>query len=171
MTFRVNQRSKQAAMSIYAFFSRVCPFLIPRRAIVMLGALAWSSLALGGEIHDAAMNGDLDKVKALLTDNPDLVNSITPDNGWTPLLYAAGHGHKDVAELLLANKADANAKDPFGFTPLTLVADHGHKDMAELLLAYKADVNARTKGGSTPLLLGGVQWQPRSGGAVAAQQR
>ena len=46
-------------MNIYAFFSRVCPCLIPRRAIVMLGCAGWSSLALVGEIHDAAMNGEL----------------------------------------------------------------------------------------------------------------
>ena len=41
----------------------------------MLVALVWSSLAFCGEIHDAAKDGDLEKVKALLKDNPDLVNS------------------------------------------------------------------------------------------------
>ena len=31
---------------------------------------------------------------------------------------AAGRGHKDVVELLLANKAEVNAKDNDGETPL-----------------------------------------------------
>jgi hypothetical protein len=41
----------------------------------MLIALAWSSLAFCGEIHDAIRNGDLARVQALLKDNPDLANS------------------------------------------------------------------------------------------------
>jgi len=125
---------------------------ILRLAAVLLFALARNGPAYGGEIHDAAERGAVEKVKALLKANPDLVNRITPTNEWTPLMYAAGHGHQDVAELLLANQADPNAKDVFGFTPLVYVADFGKKDMAGLLVAYKGDVNARTKGGETALL-------------------
>ncbi len=77
---------------------------------VTLVALVWSSLAFCGEIHDAAQNGDLAKVKALLKANPDLVSS-KDTNGMTPLHCAAVKGHKDVAELLLANKAEVNARD------------------------------------------------------------
>ena len=36
----------------------------------------------------------------------------------TLLHYAALKNHKDLAELLLANKADVNAKDNYGNTPL-----------------------------------------------------
>ena len=46
-----------------------------------------------------AQRGDLEKVKALLKDNPDLVSS-KDTNGWMPLHAAAIDGHKDVAELL-----------------------------------------------------------------------
>ena len=65
----------------------------------------------------------------------------------TPLHAAAYNGYKDVAELLLANKADVNAKDSDGMTPLHMAASNGHKDVAELLLANKAEVNARTNSG------------------------
>jgi ankyrin repeat protein len=40
---------------------------------------------------------------------------------------------KDVVELLLANKADINAKDNHGGTPLLMAEETGQKDVAELL--------------------------------------
>ena len=50
--------------------------------------------------------------------------------------YAATYGHKDVVELLLANRADVNAKDYKGNTPLHDAVDNGYKDVAELLLQH-----------------------------------
>jgi ankyrin repeat protein len=114
--------------------------------------LAWSSLAFCGEIHDAAKNGDLNKVKDLLLANPDLVSNIDT-NGLSPLHIAARSGHKSVAELLLANKADVNARDKADRTPLEFAVLRGHKDIADLLLANRADVNARDKNDNTPLIL------------------
>ena len=107
-----------------------------------------------GSIHAAAQDGDLERVKALLKDKPDLISS---KSSWNPcgttLHYAASNGRKDVVELLLANKADVNAKDDDGKTPLHSASENGHKEVAELLLASKANVNARNKNGATPLLL------------------
>src|ERR1022692_742771 len=105
-------------------------------------------------IHDAATSGDLGKVKALLKGNPDLIDK----SGMTPLHWAASRGHKDVAELLLANKADVNARNTgptrlnIGMTPLHYAAGSGHKAVVELLVANGADVNARS-GRVTPLHL------------------
>jgi len=132
-------------------FSRLCHSLIPRCAAVTLVALAWSSLAFCGEIHDAVKRGDLEKVKALLKDNPNLVFSKDDSHGATPLHIAAFIGRTDVAELLLANKADVNAKDINGLTPLHVAAGYGHKDVANLFLANKANVNAKSNSGQTPL--------------------
>jgi len=53
--------------------------------------------------------------------------------------------------LLLASKAEVNAKDNSGQTPLHLAAGMGHKDVTELLLASKAEVNAKSEIGWTPL--------------------
>jgi TonB family protein len=58
-----------------------------------------------------------------------------------------------VAELLLANHADVNAKAHDGTTPLYWASSNGHKDVAELLLANHAEVDAKTDIGTTPLLL------------------
>ncbi len=68
--------------------------------------------------------------------------------GWTPLHCTAEMDRKDVAELLLANGADVNARDEGDGTPLHLA---WHEDVAELLLAAGADVNAKAKNGWTPL--------------------
>ena len=71
----------------------------------------------------------------------------------TPLHCAAfGVQHqKDMAELLLANKAKVNAKDSQGRTPLHYAAIGSHKDVVELLLTNKAAINARDRNGKTPL--------------------
>src|SRR5713101_2106293 len=101
-------------------------------------------------IDRAVKDGDLEKVKALLKGNPDLVFN-GDGRGWTPVHYAAHWGQKEVAELLLANKADVNAQDNYGMTPLHCAVAQGYKDLAELLLANKADVNAQDNEGVTPL--------------------
>ena len=48
--------------------------------LIALHALAWISLALGSEIHDAAGHGDVEEIRALLKSNPDLLNS--KDEKW-----------------------------------------------------------------------------------------
>ena len=135
---------------------RLCRSPILRLAAVLLVALLWSRAGFGGEIHDAASKGDLEKVKALLKDNPKVVFSLATnkdEEGSTPLHFAALKGHLDVVALLLASKADVNAKNNEGSTPLHYAAVHDHKDVAELLLASKADVNAKNKYNDTPLHL------------------
>ena len=78
---------------------------------------ATTSVRAGTNIHGAAKNGDLEGIKALLKDNPNLVFS-KGTNGATPLHYAAANGHKEVVEVLLTNHAEVNAKDNGGSTPL-----------------------------------------------------
>jgi len=61
------------------------------------------------------------------------------------LHFAAFNDHKDIADLLLAKGAAVNAKTDKGVTPLHWAAMKGHKDVVELLLANTADVNAQTE--------------------------
>lgn len=131
---------------------------ILHRAVVIMAVSAW--IIVGSschrsdrgalEIRDAMRKSDLPQIQALLKSDPSVV-SRKDENGWTPLHFAAAEGHKDVAELLIANKADVNARNNHGSTPLHDAAYEGHKDVAELLVANKADVSARNNDGSTPL--------------------
>jgi ankyrin repeat protein len=132
------------------FLNRLCRFINPCFAGVTLIALVCSTAAFCGEIHDAAAAGDLAKVKALLKENPQLVFN-KGDFDMTPLHWAVLKGNKDVAELLLVNKADVNAKDNGGDTPLYYAAKHGYKEVIEFLLSNGSDVNATNKDGWTPL--------------------
>jgi len=96
-----------------------------------------------GSLHEAVKAGDLEKVKALLKDNPDLVLSRNEMGGGTPLHCALLRDETDVLKFLLANNAEVDAKDDMSETPLHLAAILGHKEVAELLLANKAEVNAK----------------------------
>jgi ankyrin repeat protein len=49
------------------------------------------------------------------------------------LHFAAQNGHDDVVVLLLAKKAELNAKAKGGATPMHLAMLQGHKDLAEWL--------------------------------------
>jgi ankyrin repeat protein len=138
-------------MNRSSFLSRLFRLPILRFAIVILFAFTWSRIAFCGEIHDAAMRGDLKKVRKLLKKNPTLIASKNK-NGWMPLHYVAMYGHKDVAESLLVYGADVNAKTNGGQTPLHNTMPLDRIGIAELLLANGAMVNIKDKyGGNTPL--------------------
>lgn len=101
----------------------------------------------------AVKNGDLEIVKELLAGNPGLVRS--KDDESTTLLHIAAFNHQRViAELLLTDGAEVDARDKSNVTPLMAAAvTPGGADVMKLLLAKGADVNAKTQGGVTALLM------------------
>ncbi len=129
------------------------------------GAIGW--------FYSAAATGDLKTVNALLEQHPewDLARYKDPSTGGTPLHVAAENGHADIVAVLLAHKAEVNARNNLGQTPLhkaacyrklatgnvlhlggpTQAEKHMHRDVAALLLAHKAHVNVKDKDGKTPL--------------------
>ena len=90
-----------------------------------------ATTAFADPIHDAAKTGDLAGVQAELDKGADV--NAKNESGVTPLLWAAWKGHKEVAELLIANGADVNAKNEDGETPLDFTKQTKQKAIADLL--------------------------------------
>ena len=92
--------------------------------------------------------GNIEAVKQHLNDGTEV--NAKGGTGRTPLHWAAIEGHKEIAELLIAEGADVNAKGDDG-TPLQFAAIVGSGEIVELLIANGADVNAKDNDGKTPL--------------------
>ncbi|MBQ7607277.1 MAG: ankyrin repeat domain-containing protein, partial [Desulfovibrionaceae bacterium] len=73
------------------------------------------------------------------------------EDGHTPLHWAAGNGHTEVAKLLIDKGADLNAKDKGGIMPLHWAAAYGRTEVAKLLIDKGRDVNAKSVNNETPL--------------------
>lgn len=118
-----------------------------------------ASLAFGSppyyeydKIHLAAQKGDLNQVKTLLDEHPDLINRPARIAHWsmksreipyhTPLLEAVQHGHVEVVELLLARGAKViiDRHEPSSLL-LHVAARFGYSDIARVLIEHRAKVN------------------------------
>jgi ankyrin repeat protein len=129
------------------------------------------------QLFDAIKNGELERVKAMISDTPALVDA-RGENGSTAILTAVYHRQKEIVNLLVARGASLslfeaaaageleraerlvgespsaiNAYSDDGWTPLHLAAFFGHAKIVELLLAKGADVTARSANATanTPL--------------------
>jgi ankyrin repeat protein len=146
-----------------------------RSAVLAVAIMGWCVTIRGAEIHDAAELGNLERVKAYLSQDPKQID-IVDAKGRTVLACAARSGKQEVVEFLLAmgakediyaaaivghvdkvaaflkeDKKLVNAKDGGGKAPLHWAALYGQKKVMELLLAQKADVNLLDADGFTPL--------------------
>jgi hypothetical protein len=111
-------------------------------------------LTNGAEASDilvACYAGRADRVAAFLKKDPTLVQMRT-NWGDTPLHLAATLNQVKIAEVLLAQGADVNARDGGSkLTPLHLAATYSGSEMIRLLLKNKADRNAKNSEGKRPL--------------------
>ncbi|XP_059179207.1 poly [ADP-ribose] polymerase tankyrase-1-like isoform X1 [Physella acuta] len=121
-----------------------------RRAALTTESSAPSQNDPGRELFEACRNGDLGKVKKLIT--PQNVNAKdTAGRKSTPLHFAAGFGRKDVVEHLLECGANVHAGDDGGLIPLHNACSFGHAEVVTLLLRQGCDPNAKDNWNYTPL--------------------
>ena len=131
-------------------------------AVAIMG---WCVALQGAEIHEAAELGDLARVKAYVSQDPNQIDLLDA-KGQTVLARAIRSGKQEVVEFLLAKGAKediyaaavvghvdkvaaflkqdkklVNARDSDGRAPLHWAAIYGQTKVMELLLAEKMDVN------------------------------
>ena len=90
-----------------------------------------------GKMFEACKNGETKVVQLLLErcNSEESGLNARDNNGWTALMKACHHGHKDVVKLLLdhSERIDLNATDDIGFTALRWAYALRHQDIAELI--------------------------------------
>ncbi|XP_065075157.1 uncharacterized protein LOC135698934 [Ochlerotatus camptorhynchus] len=129
------------------------------------GSLLHVSASVGSEkltdvlIHKHGMevnclsNEDTNPFDEFSGDSSTFQEQLEITSQLTPLHLATSHGHKNVAELLLAYSADVNARNTRLLTPLHLAAQRGFVDIGQMLIDHQADVNAQDEYKRTSLHL------------------
>lgn len=96
----------------------------------------------------AAWKGKLPAVKWLLEHG---AATNRPPLQWTALHYAVFAGQKEVAEYLMDQGADINARSPNGSSVLMMAAYEGKDELAIRLMERGADPKIRNENGNTAL--------------------
>ncbi|HYT77519.1 MAG TPA: ankyrin repeat domain-containing protein [Vicinamibacterales bacterium] len=123
-----------------------------------IGLSAALASADGSRVADAAMAGDRDAVRALLTSGED-VNAAQGD-GMTALHWAARRGDVETARMLIAAGANLRATTRLGnYTPLLVASELGHAQVIDALVAVGADPKTTTSSGVTALMLASASGQ------------
>jgi ankyrin repeat protein len=89
------------------------------------------------DIHVASALGRIERVKAMLSSDPDLRDKQDV-LGATPLYWSVAHRKLDVAAYLLSLGADPNIKERHGRTPLLCATQRKDRQMISLLVRQGA---------------------------------
>jgi ankyrin repeat protein len=120
------------------------------KVIVIFVFIFSAVLSNAQDIYIASYRGDIETVKRLIAEDPELINSRN-SGGRFPLEMAAQTGQIDIVKFLLEKGADVNLNRG-GATALHMAAIYGgNTEVITLLLEAGADINARTGNGDTPL--------------------
>jgi ankyrin repeat protein len=107
----------------------------------------------GGELLTrAAQSGDKETVQLLLHYGADKNATNHPDDGMTPLMYAAHSGKAGVVKVLLDAKANPNIRSKSGRTALMVAAAWNEPTACKFLIDAGAKVNDTDTKGQTALM-------------------
>ncbi len=124
----------------------------PVGSLLLAIVISHASGTFASEIADAARNGQLAEVRALIAAKAN-VNEPEVD-GATALLWAAEHDDLIMVETLLAAGAGADAKNRVGATPMLAAATNGNAEILAALLTHGANPNGKVSAtGDTPLMI------------------
>ncbi|HTA71889.1 MAG TPA: ankyrin repeat domain-containing protein [Bryobacteraceae bacterium] len=104
------------------------------------------------DIFAACMAGALQRVAELAREEPALIKSYSQD-GWTPLHLACFFNQPAIAEALILEGADvqARSRNAMKNAPLHAAAAGRSRESVRILIEHGADVNAKQEAGWTAL--------------------
>jgi len=104
-------------------------------------------------VQEAALAGDLKRVKELVEKDPKQANDTSSPDGFPPLAMAAYLGRGEIVTYLLARGADLNFALPgLGFSALTGAVDNNQSEAVKILLEAGADPNYRYEDGAASVM-------------------
>ncbi|XP_067654109.1 poly [ADP-ribose] polymerase tankyrase-2-like [Haliotis asinina] len=113
-------------------------------------AHAIPSPSAGRCLSNASYDGDLERVKRILSAGHVDISNRGGGLSWTPVMAAAVNGQRDVVEFLVGRGADLSLVDMGGNNVLHLACVGGDLETVKLILDLDVvDVNARNNYGKT----------------------
>ncbi|XP_046341394.2 ankyrin-1-like [Haliotis rufescens] len=105
------------------------------------------------ELHIASETGNLSKVKLILSQGrPDI--KCKEWIGWTPVMLAAGNGHREVVELLVSKGSSMSLVNKRGDNILHCACWGGEVEMVKYILSHDMeDINSRGCKKGTPVMV------------------
>jgi ankyrin repeat protein len=103
------------------------------------------------EIILAAKGGDVQKIKALLEKNPELVRTTDSGMGATALHWASIYGRKEAIRVFLEHNADVNATERHAGTTMHWASHFNDPEVIDWLLDRGARIDHANQMGRTPL--------------------
>ncbi len=96
------------------------------------------------EWREAALNGDSERIRALLADGADI--DAKDRYGQTALMIASKHGQANVASVLVEHRADLDVTAKFNLSAVMLAVVNRHGAIVETLVNAGADLSLRGTG-------------------------
>ena len=121
------------------------------KQITVLSFIAATLFAMSArpqDIHKAIQQDELETVRDLLAENPDLVNARHLVGGTTPLHTAVLKKNNAIVQLLIDQGGDIDGGDTFGLRPLHYAYLGNSPEIAALLVERGANVNIKSVEGS-----------------------
>lgn len=103
-------------------------------------------------LHIAVLSGSLESVKAVIAENPEMMNERN-DKGQTPIFIAAENNKYVIVKQLLEAGADINLYDNNSRTILHLSVLYNNLASIKLLVEHNVEIDATDSNGNTPLML------------------
>ena len=107
----------------------------------------------------AAFEGKVEDLKVL---SSELLDRVDPQNGNTPIIFAADAGHYEVVQFLLREKVRLDVQGYLGATAVSRAARRGHSNIVRLLAKHGADLDIPNQKMQYPLHFAAFKQKPES---------